>query len=346
MPTRNRPLLLRNNLRLLAARPTKHTVLVVDGSDEDIMPDNERSVRDVAGTIDAVYYVPKYQEKSEFSGKRGNVQMIEAAKHATTKYMIYVADDDYFLETAIDILVERIEAHPGAVCSSGIGVKIETRGIDQQADPRFGSINQFRMSNILVENPIGRVLAHLRFSAPLLYGVFDRAAFARALDDFTLEELNLPASFIESLVNCMMIPYGVTIRVDEIAIVRHVHERTFAMSSRASRSRTSPFHKSFASSFDTFATILERALRARGFEPGHAFRLEAENAFLYYVLSRSDKRYGLPVEMHSQAEAFDRARQYVADNYNRDPALQPIFENIRFNQRVGLADPRTGRDGI
>lgn len=346
VPTRNRPHLLRNSLRLLAARPTKHKILVVDGSDGDLMPDNEMAVREASPRIDVDYYVPAYQEKTRFSGKRGNMQMIEAAKQASTKYMMYVADDDYFLEATVDRLVENIESHPGAVCSSGIGVKIETRGVGSASRDEIGSISHFKMSKIHVADPIGRVLAHLRFSAPLLYGVFDRVAFSQAFDGFTLDELNLPASFTESLVNCMMVPYGVTIRIDEISIIRHVHERTFAVSSRATRAPTNPFHEDFAVNFDRFVSIVERALRGRGFDPGPRFRADAENAFLYYVLSRSDQKLGLPTELHPQTKAFEAARQYIIENHRTDPELRVVFQNIRDNQRVGLADPRTGREGL
>ena len=342
-PTRNRPLLLRNGLRLLADRPTKHGVIVVDGSDPDIRPQNEAAVREVQSTIDVQYFVPEYLEDTQFTGKRGNLQMMEGAKQATCKYLMYVADDDFFLEEGVDALLDRALANPRAIYSGGVAIKVETYGIGRKADSDL-KLSQFRTGYVDDADPIDRLVSQIRYSSTLLYGVFDRYAFSRAFDG--LPDLDLPASFTETLVNAMMVLHGPTVRSDDLTIIRHVHDRSFAKMTRNEVSPTSPFHPDFASYFARFLTNIRAGLALRDLTVTHRDLRRIEHAFLYSFVARTEPSFGLNAEKASHEEAYERAAAYVKANYLTDSALRPIFDAISENQSVGLSSPRTGREGI
>ncbi len=342
-PTRNRPILLRNGLQLLADRPTKHGVIVVDGSDPDIRPLNEAAVRDVQSAINVQYFVPEYLEDTEFTGKRGNLQMMEAAKQATCKYLMYVADDDFFLEDGVDALLAKAEANPDAVFSGGVAVKVETSGVGDEAKSDL-RLSHFRTGFVDDADPIDRLVNQIRYSSTLLYGVFDRYAFSRAFDG--LPDLDLPAPFTETLVNTMMVLHGPTVRSDDFTIVRHVHDRAFAKMIRSDVSPTSPFHSEFASNFTRFLKNVAVGMSLRDVPVAQRDLRRIERAFLYSFVARTEPSFGLSMEKSSHTEAYDRAVAYLQENYLTDPALKPIFDTISQNQTVGLSDPRTGREGI
>src|ERR1022692_3591640 len=92
IPTYNRPNELIRSLKFLKIMGNRHPVIVVDGSTSENQKANFKVVAPYKDFVTLKQYTPDFHP---------GVRMADGLKHATTKYSVISADDDFILPAAL-----------------------------------------------------------------------------------------------------------------------------------------------------------------------------------------------------------------------------------------------------
>lgn len=204
VPTHNRPHFLRRLWRFYQQFPLACSFMVVDSSHPAAAEENLAEINKARGSLEITYR----HIDAGFHAKCS-----QALQQIDTPYVVFCADDDYLLPSALEHCVEFLDRHAGYSVAQGIMTIVNRPGKSPYATAGY---------SLEDDNPIARCRKMFRFGFTTFYGIY-RTATLRENFQITTESLDCQSShfFPEIMLLQLSVIRG---RVKVLPEIYYLHE--------------------------------------------------------------------------------------------------------------------------
>lgn len=344
VPTRNRPHLVRNQLKFYEQQGFPYELLYVDASNAEIRDANRRTIAEFSRRLNC-RVVDASPNGLTNPARRINEQIREHIPGIQTPFVCQSGDDDLFMVRGLDAAVRRMNDAADLSACGGHCILVRT-GNNENASPnqRSGQISVFETANSRDDDAYVRVRNNIAIFANVSYSVKRLDVWKRSYEWFSEE--GMESGHIETLMSAAVLASGKVERIDELLILRHYHHRNDESERRDLSYEV--FDPDFGQRVEAFCTrvkgILDRARVPCPPDADDQIRL----AIIHMALSSAKGQLQEKVLGWRAGKSKRSANEVVNQCCDKD-AMLAALETVADNTVHGLADPATNsfnRDGL
>ncbi len=272
IPTLNRPDFLLKELHYYQSVNFRGKIFIGDSSEATVAKKIKKYLQQFDNLLEVYYYyLPGYNDVQ--------VQKVIADK-VTTKYVAYIADDDFLVPSGIEQCIEFLDTHPDYVAAHGVGIIAGLPYNDEKTVEATSYYPQPRIEEITVAQ---RLIAHLTNYSVSLFSVHRidawRTMFKNAGDI-------ADRSFVgELLPCCLSVILGKIKQLDGLYLIRQDHGNRYLFPTWFKWLTSEDWYPSYANFRDCLA---EGIMCQDGITLEEA-KLVVEKAFAVYLAKRISK---------------------------------------------------------
>lgn len=204
VPTHNRPHFLRRLWRYYQQFPLSCSFLVVDSSHPAAAAENRAEIENVRGSLEITYR----HIDTDFANK-----CCQALQQIGTPYVVFCADDDYLLPSALEHCVEFLDHHTGYSVAQGIMTIVNRPGKAPYATAGY---------SLEDDDPITRSRKMFRFGFTTFYGIYHTATLR---ENFQITTESLDCQYSHFFPEIMLLQLSVIRgRVKVLPEIYYLHE--------------------------------------------------------------------------------------------------------------------------
>lgn len=344
IPTRNRPVLVRNQLKFYEQQGLPYELLYVDASDPEIRYANRNAIAEFSSRL-SCRLVEANPNGLKNPARRINEQIRKHIPSIQTPFVCQSGDDDFFMVRGLMAAVQRLNEAPDLSACSGHCILVNT-GTSAEANEtqRSAQISAFEMADSRDDDAFVRVRNNIAIFANVSYSIKRLNVWKRSYEWFSEE--GMESGHIETLMSASVLASGKVERLNELLILRHYHHRNDE-SERKDLSYD-VFDPGFGQRVDAFCTRIKAILQRAGVRCPHDADEQIRLASIYMALSSAKGQLNETVRTWRVGKVKKSAQDVVNHCCDKN-ALQAALRIVTDNALIGLIDPVTNsfnRDGL
>lgn len=223
IPTRNRPYLVKNQVKFYNSVRFSFKILYIDGSDVEIHEENLRNIAAYGQNIDCKIARAKPNEFVN-PARRINEQFRDHLDSIETEFVCQSGDDDFYLESGIRQQIQRLrERHDLSACG-GIYLHVMTRNLaSPNLNSREGHLSIWPAAHRMSSNAFERIRNNVTTPFNVSYAVKRTKIWKDCFSHFSENEME--SAHIEQLMSAVVLARGKVERIPTISLIRHYHHR-------------------------------------------------------------------------------------------------------------------------
>jgi glycosyltransferase domain-containing protein len=338
IPTRNRPILIKNQLRYYARLKLTYDLVYIDASDENIHQENIHSLGNFQDTLRCTILRANPNDLQN-PARRINEQIRDYLDEVRTKYVCQSGDDDLFIPSGLDTAVENLEQDPELSACGGYCIQANTRN-DHRPEQEKGtaSITHFTMANLIMEDPYVRVRNFIAHFANVSFAVKRLSVWKDCYTAFSEE--GMESGLIELLMSSVVLAQGTVKRADDLLLMRHYHHRNDDIG-REDHSYDL-FDPEFSNRVDRFRLEIGRLFNKYSVPIPENWDVEILQAVQNMALNSASQQVNKSIRNWGEHTLAPRETAWnIASTYCSENVLKLLIGTINENTVHGLRDPST-----
>ncbi len=207
VPTRNRPLFIQRMFQFYQDRGLRHPIVIADSSGAEAGPLNRQCAAAAGDRLQVDYQ--SYDPESDFLTK-----VLRALCSVDTEYVVFGADDDFFVPSTLDRCVAFLQKWPDYAIAHGRAAIVNARG----------SVHDYPQRSVELINSSARLYDHLAHYTATWYSVHRRKALIANLEHVAAFTPQATAvRFGELLPSCLSLVQGKSICLGDLYMIRQDH---------------------------------------------------------------------------------------------------------------------------
>lgn len=283
IPTMNRSDFLIRLLRYYRDSGFQGYICIGDSSDAERIEQTRRAIEEFRDKPKIVHREYPHANTSEC--------LLGLLDSVSTPYVVYVADDDFLVPSALEKCASFLDNHPDYNAAHGLGVaiRLQSSGVYGQV----ASIVHYQQPVIEAESASQRLLDHLSNYTVTLFSVHRVESWRKMFRDTSL--MTNWAFANELLPCCLSVIQGKVKELDCLYLVRQGHDQRRVTTPAGGRWTKSP---DYLPSYEVFGTCLTNALAQQDGIGADKAKVIVEQAFASYLakslIEPWSSRYGIP----------------------------------------------------
>jgi len=216
IPTMNRSDFIDRLLAYYADTGFKHWISIGDSSDQFHVDQTKKSIRKFKDKLKIIY--------NEYPGLDGYDCLREIIKTVSSLFAVLLPDDDFLVPNGLEKCIKFLEHHPDFASVHGKAVMLVLR-----ATGPYGEINKVWDYNLPI---LGQTLASERIKEHLwsysvsLFSVHRKELWVKMYKELGISDKSFKAEIIP---NCLSAVFGKSAQIDDLYLIRHVHDRRYGL---------------------------------------------------------------------------------------------------------------------
>jgi glycosyltransferase domain-containing protein len=336
IPTKNRSILLENQLKYYANMNFPYGILYVDASDPQIYQKNVEAVNSLSQRL-ACRIVRATPKMDDNPARRINRQLIDHAHEISSEFVCQTGDDDFLMINGVEAAISALASDSSLAGCGGHCLLATTKSSKHpNLDEKSVILGNFRASNLVADNAFERVHESINHFGNISYAIKRRDIWHRTLIGFDYGEME--GIMIEMLMGAVAVAHGKVRRLEKLLLIRHQHHRN----DETGRQDDSfdILHPHFAARVAAFTeAVLSILADADAPRPSNA-ETEITNAFKFQVLKKAWRFVRQNVQDWPPPQSEPSVEAILASTGS--PAeTQRVYDIIADNTLRGLSSPQT-----
>jgi glycosyltransferase domain-containing protein len=338
IPTRNRPYLVKNQIRYYSKIEIPYRVIYIDASDLATYEKNLESLKKFGRNIECdIFRASSNNIKNP--ALRINEQFREILHEINTPFVCQSGDDDFFIPKGLENTVKELRNNPELSACGGYCIQAMTRNDNHPTqDSNSAALSVWSMANSLSDSAYQRVRNFVARFANVSFSVKRTAVWKDCYEAFSDD--GLESGLIELLMSTVVLAQGKVKRGNNVLMMRHYHHRNDDIGRKDDSYNV--FDPAYGERIDKFISQIGRIFDAYSVDRPDEWQKEMELAVRFMSLNATKQGIAKLTDAWNENKfAPIQSASEVANKLGHQPTIKSALQTIADNTLNGLSDPAT-----